>query len=208
MKIVVSVDSVDSIDDALQYDPTFIEVRLDMMDGDITEQIKALRAKTVIPLIATLRSKDEGGRFVGSPDLWIKVMGSIAKYADYVDVEARFRDHAPFIKSQGVQIIASLHTEEMPTRPELGKIESMLRSYGDIPKIVVKPRTQDDLFELVSFTFNAQKPICTGVMGTDFRYARIILSLFGSEFTFCHAGTPTAEGQYHIRECRQMADLL
>ncbi|OQC67187.1 MAG: 3-dehydroquinate dehydratase [Euryarchaeota archaeon ADurb.Bin009] len=45
-------------------------------------------------------------------------------------------------------------------------------------------------------------------MGAGFRYARAVLPLFGSEFVFCHAGTPTAEGQYHIREMRQLADLL
>ena len=44
-------------------------------------------------------------------------------------------------------------------------------------------------------------------MGAEFRYARRSC-LFGSEFMFCHAGTPTAEGQYHIQEARQIADLL
>ncbi|WP_243671205.1 type I 3-dehydroquinate dehydratase [Methanoculleus chikugoensis] len=91
--------------------------------------------------MATLRSRDEGGRFVGDADIWARIVGPIARYVDIVDVEARYRDHAPFIKSQGgVQILASLHTNEMPTQPELGRIEEMLRSYGDIPKIVVRPK--------------------------------------------------------------------
>ncbi|HOI13764.1 MAG TPA: type I 3-dehydroquinate dehydratase [Methanoculleus sp.] len=208
MKIVVSVENAGVIDEVAEYNPTFIEVRLDRMEGDPLDQVRAIREKTAIPLIATLRSREEGGRFVGDVDLWARIVGPIARYVDIVDVEARYRDHAPFIKSQGVQILASLHTNEMPTPPELGRIEEMLRSYGDIPKIVVKPRTREDLFELVMFTFRAQKPICTSIMGAEFRYARAILPLFGSEFTFSHAGTPTAEGQYHIREMRQIADLL
>jgi 3-dehydroquinate dehydratase-1 len=208
MKIVVSVDNVGVIDEVLQYDPTFIEIRLDLMEGDLVEQVKAIRRKTNIPLIATLRSKVEGGRFVGDANLWIRVVGSVAKFVDMVDVEARYRDHAPFIHSQGVRILASLHTTEMPTRPELANIDSTLRSYGDIPKIVVKPRTQDDVFELVSFTFSAPKPICTGIMGSEFRYARAILPLFGSEFVYCHAGRPTADGQYHVREGKLLDELL
>ncbi|MCE5337816.1 MAG: type I 3-dehydroquinate dehydratase [Methanomicrobiaceae archaeon] len=208
MKIVVSVENAGVIDEVVEYAPTFLEVRLDRMEGDPLDQVRAIREKTAIPLIATLRSREEGGRFVGDADLWTRIVGPIARYVDIVDVEARYRDHAPFIKSQGVQILASLHTNEMPSPPELAKIEGMLRSYGDIPKIVVKPRTRDDLMALVAFTHQAQKPICTSIMGAEFRYARAILPLFGSEFVFCHAGTPTAEGQYHIREMRQIADLL
>ncbi|HOI57423.1 MAG: type I 3-dehydroquinate dehydratase [Methanoculleus sp.] len=208
MKIVVSVEDAGVIDEVVEYNPTFIEVRLDRMEGDLLDQVRAIREKTAIPLIATLRSREEGGRFVGDAALWARIIEPIARYVDLVDVEARCRDHAPFIKSQGVQILASLHTAEMPTLPELGKIEELLRSYGDIPKIVVKPRTRDDLVELVTFTHRAQKPICTSIMGAEFRSARAVLPLFGSEFVFCHAGTPTAEGQYHIREMRQLADLL
>ncbi|MFA7199765.1 MAG: type I 3-dehydroquinate dehydratase [Methanoculleus sp.] len=208
MKFVVSVEDVGVIDEVVEYNPTFIEIRLDRMEGDLPDQVRAIREKTTIPLIATLRSRDEGGRFVGDAALWARIIGPIARYVDLVDVEARYRDHAPFIKGEGVQILASLHTTEMPTLPELGKIEELLRSYGDIPKIVVKPRTRDDLLDLVTFTHRAQKPICTSIMGAEFRYARPILPLFGSEFVFCHAGTPTAEGQYHIREMRQLADLL
>ena len=208
MKFVVSVEDVGVIDEVVEYNPTFIEIRLDRMEGDLPDQVRAIREKTTIPLIATLRSRDEGGRFVGDAALWARIIGPIARYVDLVDVEARYRDHAPFIKGEGVQILASLHTTEMPTLPELGKIEELLRSYGDIPKIVVKPRTRDDLLDLVTFTHRAQKPICTSIMGAEFRYARPILPLFGSEFVFCHAGTPTAEGQYHIREMRQLANLL
>ena len=208
MKIVVSVEDVGAIDEVVEYSPTFIEVRLDRMGGDLPDQVRAIREKTSIPLIATLRSREEGGRFVGDAALWARIIGPIARYVDLVDVEARYRDHAPFIKGEGVQILASLHTTEMPTLPELGKIEELLRSYGDIPKIVVKPRTRDDLIDLVTFTHQAQKPICTSIIGAEFRYARAVLPLFGSEFVFCHAGTPTAEGQYHIQDMRQLADLL
>lgn len=208
MKIVVSVEDASTIDEVVEYDPTFIEVRLDRMAGDLLDQVRAIRNKTDIALIATLRSKAEGGRFIGDVDLWARIITPIAKYVDFVDIEARYRDHAPAIKSQGVQILASLHTTEMPTPPELGKIDEMLRSYGDISKIVVKPRTADDLLALITFTHHAHKPICTSIMGSEFRYARAILPLFGSEFVYCHAGTPTAEGQYHIRDMRQLSDLL
>lgn len=208
MKIVVSVEDPGVIDQVLEYSPAFIEIRLDRMEGGLLDQVHAIREKTAIPLIVTLRSREEGGDFAGDADLWARIVGPIAGCVDLVDMETRYRNHAPAIKSRGARIIASLHTDEMPSPPELGRIEATLRSYGDIPKIVVKPRTEDDLMAFVTFTHRAQKPICTSIMGANFRYARAILPLFGSEFVFCHAGTPTAEGQYHIREMRQLADLL
>lgn len=208
MKIVVSVDDPALINGVLEYNPAFIEIRLDRMEGDLLNHVRAIREMTAIPLIATLRSREEGGGFVGDADLWAGIVGPIAGYVDIVDVETRYSKHAPSLRSQGARILASLHTDDMPGQADLERIERTLRSYGDIPKIVVRPENLDELLDLLRFTANAQKPICTSVMGGRFRFARAILPLFGSEFVFCHAGRPMAEGQYHIREMREIAELL
>ena len=60
----------------------------------------------------------------------------------------------------------------------------------------------------MAFTKDAEKPIATGVMGRRFRFARALLPLFGSELVYCHAGSPTAEGQYGIREMELLLELL
>jgi 3-dehydroquinate dehydratase-1 len=91
---------------------------------------------------------------------------------------------------------------------ELFQLERDLRVFGDIPKIIVTPQSEDDLVDFISFTCAAKKPICTGVMGSHLRYARAILPLFGSEFVYCHTGNPTAEGQYSVKEFVQLRDLL
>jgi len=208
MKIAVSVDDPTLISGVLEYNPAFIEIRLDRMEGDLLDHVRAIREMTAIPLIATLRSREEGGDFVGDAELWAGIVGPIARYVDIVDVEMRYREHVPSLRSQGVRILASLHIDEMPGTADLKRIERTLRSYGDIPKIVVQPENPNDLIDLLRFTHDAQKPICTSVMGSRFRFARAILPLFGSEFVFCHAGRPMAEGQYHIREMREIAELL
>jgi 3-dehydroquinate dehydratase-1 len=87
-------------------------------------------------------------------------------------------------------------------------LEQELRSYGDIPKIIVTPANEDDIIDLIAFTRAAKKPICTGVMGSSFRSARAILPLFGSEFVYCHTGTPTADGQYSVTEFVTLKKLL
>lgn len=105
-------------------------------------------------------------------------------------------------------IIASCHTLVMPSLFELFALERELREYGDMPKIVVTPRHPEDIIELISFTHAAKKPVCTGIMGSAFRYARLLLPLFGSEFVYCHAGTPTAEGQYSVSEAKEVMRLF
>jgi 3-dehydroquinate dehydratase-1 len=91
---------------------------------------------------------------------------------------------------------------------ELFQVERNLRAFGDIPKIIVTPQDKDDLINLIAFTSAAKKPVCTGVMGSEFRYARAVLPLFGSAFMYCHMGTHTAEGQYSVAEFVLLRKLL
>ncbi|RXE55244.1 3-dehydroquinate dehydratase [Methanoculleus taiwanensis] len=208
MKIVASINDPDMLDLAVSAGANFIELRLDLIEDDLVSTIELIRARTVIPIIATLRSRDEGGRFTGDADAWFEIVDPLIRHVDIVDVEVRYREHAPAIKTHGVQIIASHHRPEMPDRLELDAIESDLRAFGDIPKIAVGPQSQADVLALLAFTAEAQKPICVSIVGDKYRYTRALLPLFGSEFAYCHAGTPTAKGQYHVEELKQLLEML
>ena len=131
-------------------------------------------------------------------------MMPLVPLCDMVDIETAFKDHAPAVKNLGKEIIASLHSPSMPVPDELAGIEAMLRGYGYLPKIVVQPRNEEDILSLCSFTLKSPKPVITGIMGTRFRWARMLLPLFGSSYIYCHAGIPTADGQYHIRDARMI----
>jgi 3-dehydroquinate dehydratase-1 len=45
-------------------------------------------------------------------------------------------------------------------------------------------------------------------MGGEFRFARILLPIFGSSMIFCYAGIPAAEGQFTVAEARQILTPL
>jgi 3-dehydroquinate dehydratase-1 len=45
-------------------------------------------------------------------------------------------------------------------------------------------------------------------MGGKFRFARILLPIFGSEMFFAYAGVPAAEGQFQVREARDILARL
>lgn len=207
MKIIISLTSVSQLADAQVYNPDCIELRLDLMSLPMDTVHDRFRS-VGIPIVVTLRSAAEGGGFTGSEEAWGKFIDPWLDLAAYIDIERNYASYATRIHERRIRIIASAHLDYMPQRRELDFLERELRAYGDIPKIVVTPEDEHDVLELISFTCAAPKPVCTGVMGEKNRYARAILPFFGSVFTYCHAGTPTAPGQLHIREMKQLMEIL
>jgi 3-dehydroquinate dehydratase-1 len=207
MQLVASVADPQDIPGAEADGADCIELRLDLVPGILPEAgIRTVR-ECRLPIILTVRSREEGGAFDGSTGEWRALMKPWLPLAAMIDIEQRFSTAAPEYQDLGKEIIASFHTALMPSGPELREIESRLRSYG-IPKIVVGPQSVEDVLSLCAFTLHAEKPVITSVMGTRFRFARLTLPLFGSSFLFCAAGRPTAEGQFPVREARQLLDAL
>lgn len=208
MKIVAALTDPSHAAMAQEQGADMIELRLDLFDGDLTGHAKRCREQVTLPIIATLRSGAEGGRYFGNAEEWMQQLAPIVPLVDYIDIEQRFSENAPAIRAVGKQVIASCHEARMLSLTELFHLERNLRVFGDIPKIIVTPQGEDDLIDLISFTCAAKKPICTGVMGSQFRHARAILPLFGSELVYCSLGAPTAEGQYSVTEFVELRKLL
>jgi 3-dehydroquinate dehydratase I len=208
MKVVAALTDPTHAALAEEQGADMVELRVDLYEGDLPEQVKQAKASCSLPVIVTLRSAEEGGQFFGTPDEWMERLAPLLPFADLIDIEQRFSAHAPAIRAAGKQVIASCHEGRMLNLSELFQVERELRVFGDIPKIIVTPQNEDDLIDLISFTSAAAKPICTGVMGAPFRHARAVLPLFGSEFVYCHTGNPTASGQYSVEEFVQLRRLL
>jgi 3-dehydroquinate dehydratase I len=208
MKIVAALTDPTLAKKAEAQGADLVELRLDLMEGDPVVILRQYRKDCRLPVIATIRSGQEGGQFFGDADAWIEKIRPVIPLADYIDVEQQFARHAPEIRSAGRKIIASHHNGQMVPLYILFVMERELRAYGDIPKIIITPGNEADLVELITFTQAATRPIITGVMGSQFRHARAILPLFGSEFVYCHTGDPTAEGQYSVEEFVQLKKLL
>ncbi|MDD1664870.1 MAG: type I 3-dehydroquinate dehydratase [Methanomicrobiales archaeon] len=208
MRIVATVVNAREAADAAALSPDLVEARIDLMDADPAGELPAIRSAFQGPIILTLRSAAEGGRFGGSPAEWWEILEPLLPSGDFVDVEQAFSSYSPRIRGKGKGIIASHHAGHMPLTRELERIERELRRYGDIPKIVVRPGSEGDLLRLLGFTLAAERPICTGVLGEEYRFARAILPFFGSELAYTHAGTQAAPGQFSLGEFRQIQALL
>jgi len=208
MKIVAALTDPAHAARAQAQGADIVELRFDLITGDPVSIVQTCKKGCTLPVIATIRSAPEGGQFFSHAEEWIERLMPVIPHVDYVDVEQRFAAYAPQIKKAGKQIIASHHTGEMPPLPELFMLERDLRAFGDIVKIIVTPHHKKDIIELIEFTHAIQKPLCTGVMGTQFRFARAILPLFGSQFIYCSVGSPTAAGQYSVEEYIRLRELM
>lgn len=208
MQCVVSVPDLDLIPDALSSGADIIEIRLDLTGNILEETARASFSDSPVPLIFTIRSVREGGLFSGGLQEWWDTLLPCIPYATYVDIEEAFAPLAPRLKEGGVSILSSVHTNSMPDTRELTELDTRLRSFGDIPKIVVAPGSADDVLSFLSFTHHAEKPIVTSIMGMEFRYARLLLPLFGSNLIYCHCGTAASPGQYHVKEWREFCHLV
>lgn len=206
MLFVASVPDTSFIPAALACGADIIEVRLDLSGTFSQEEAGVAFGDVPVPLIFTVRSAAEGGKFSGDPDDWWETLRPCLPYATYVDVERAFRSFAPDLRKSGKTVIASFHTASMPDAGSLEALRRDLASFGDIPKIVVGPDSEEDVLSLLAFTLHAEKPIVTSVMGSRFSFARLVLPFFGSSFVFCHAGSPAAEGQIHISRAREIME--
>lgn len=208
IQAVVSLSSPRQFDSDQIKDADAVEIRLDLITEPIEDRIHQLAASFQGPIILTLRSSDEGGAFAGNPATWMERLTPLLSLITIVDVEIRFREHASRLRDLGKTVIASCHRNEMLAPEELMDLYQELRSFGDIPKIAVQPQDTDDLLTLLWFTHTAPKPLIVSVTGTVCRYARPLLPLFGSLYTYCYIDSPTSPGQYSLREMRMLAHLL
>ena len=208
MKIVAALTDPALASQAQEQGADMVELRFDLIEGDPVSSVRICKKVSTLPIIATLRSAQEGGQFFGDPVSWYEKICPLIPLVDVVDIEQQFEPYAILVKEAGKTIIASHHSGDMMTLPELFDTERKLRAYGDIVKIIVTPKNQEDIIELIAFTHAVKKPVCTGVMGGQFRYARAILPLFGSEMIYCHLGTATAAGQYSVQEFVRLMEWL
>jgi len=208
MKIVAALTDPALASLAQEQGADMVELRFDLIEGDPVSSVNICKKECSLPVIATIRSAQEGGQFFGDTVSWYEKIRPLIPLVDVVDIEQQFEPYASLVKEEGKTIIASHHYGDMMMLPELFDTERKLRAYGDIVKIIVTPKNQEDIIELIAFTHAIKKPLCTGVMGGQFRYARAILPLFGSDMVYCHVGTATAAGQYSVQEFVRLMEWL
>ncbi len=197
--------------------PDLVEWRIDplLAAGGSLEVGSRLRAMLGdLPLLVTLRTTAEGGRFPA--DDYPALVRAAARYADLVDVELARPGATELIAdlSASVPVVASRHHfDRTPDRDELvDTLDRMLATQAAVAKIAVMPRTPADLLTLLAATdqvhARADRPLITIAMGRLGAITRIGGGVFGSAATFATVGASSAPGQLPLAEVRAALRLV
>jgi 3-dehydroquinate dehydratase / shikimate dehydrogenase len=176
-----------------------LELRLDLIaDPDLN----VLFDSASLPVIATCRSKIDGGQFKGQEEARIQLLRDALR-ADYVDIEVSTPRELlqPFL--EGVdpsKIILSYHDFSHTPEDFNPLYDAMCELPGDIIKIVTYARDLHDnlkMFDLLKRAKQENKKLIGLCMGDLGEISRVLSPLFGGFLTFgsLETGQESAPGQ-------------
>lgn len=205
-----------------------VEWRMDWFD-DILDVNKALNmlqklrdTLVDLPILATFRSKQEGGEKEIDSEYYVTLNKAIAKsgLADMLDVELftgedEVNEIVNYAHEHGVFIVMSNHDfHKTPSYDQIiTRLKAMQNLNADIPKIAVMPKTTGDVLTLLSATNDmtelyADRPIITMSMAGKGVISRLSGEVFGSCLTFGAAKKASAPGQMAVQDLKVILELL
>ena len=213
----IAADPVRNAIRAASNGADMIEIRIDLLNyssdaphspESLCLLFEELNRAVRIPIIATNRMSAEGGGFTGSEEERIRLLLSVLKMVDAVDIELRaepeYRDLVvQSAKAAKKRVIISYHDfSATPAIVEMRKILSDCFDAGaDIAKLAATPQSYDDALRLLKLTLeNRSKPVCIIGMGEYGAHTRVIAPLYGSAIAYASIGDATAPGQFSVSE--------
>lgn len=205
--VVLPVDDKDiekTIAIAVDKKIDMVELRIDQFSNldieYVVEKAKVVK-KYDLGMIATVRSKDEGGTDIPDEDR-IKIFEAVVEYADILDVELTSksinRKVVELAKDEGKLSLISYHDfEKTPENEEIQEIIDASAQLGaDIIKYAFKINNVDDIRRLMCVTAkNSHRKLVAVGMGELGKITRVAGFFFGSVLTYTYIGRAFAPGQ-------------
>lgn len=193
-------------------DCDWLEVRLDLAGpcGGAWPELCAAAARRGRPVLLTIRSAREGGRWRGREAERMALYLHGLDVAAAIDVEIAspaFGLVAADARRRGVAVVGSFHDfRGTPGAERLALLETRGRALGaDVVKIAAQVRNAGDLARLFALPARAQGPICVLGMGGKGGISRVALPGAGSCLAYGALEAATAPGQLR---CRDLAKEL
>lgn len=215
-KICVSIlpetiaETLNFIEEIETQKADFIEVRLDRLKDN--HKLADISKHTKTPLIATNRSMECQGKFVGSEIQRQKILLNAAKNGfEYIDIELNspnLKDIVKNIHQLNSKPIISFH--DFDKTPSLAKLHEVLKKEiandAEVCKIITNAKRVEDNIIVLNFlakTSKNAKMVCFS-MGKAGKASRLLSPLFGAFFTIAsfEQGKETAAGQLTAREMK------
>jgi 3-dehydroquinate dehydratase type I len=184
------------------------EVRIDLFKRTDPEYVRlALRRFSSIPTIATIRSAQEGGGWVGDDDDRLDLFRAALPLVDAIDIELRSTAAIDCVREMAQRankcLLVSYHDFAATPDPyTLDQIADDAEKAGaDIVKIATHASSDEDIQSLASFSIgNVHRNLIVIAMGSHGLKSRLFFPALGSLITYACIGEPTAPGQLEFRE--------
>lgn len=204
-------------------DADLAEFRIDLLSfASDTKQVIGLghELKKILgnkPLIATIRTKNEGGQLEISDADYGKTYQAYLKnpFMDWLDVEM-FRDQKVVSeivqKAHQKKVLIVMSNHDFQKTPSQDEIEKRLLKQdqmgADILKIAVMPKSKQDVFTLMNATLKVSqqttKPLLTMSMGQLGTISRVATANMGGSYSFGMIGQASAPGQIDVTKLKQI----
>jgi 3-dehydroquinate dehydratase-1 len=194
-----------------------VELRIDLFHNvEIPYVLKEIEKYNNIPVLATVRSKEEGGKWNQSQAQRLNLLQTIAPVVDAIDIELSSIENMssliPFLKEVGCNVLISYHNfHKTPTLEVLSGLVNKSKSLGaDIVKIACQVHNEHDNAKLATLLERhsdiAQIVIGMGVLGI---HSRISFPALGSLITFAaNDKFSTGPGQLPLAKIVEMIRCL
>ncbi|WP_133748164.1 type I 3-dehydroquinate dehydratase [Acinetobacter calcoaceticus] len=204
-------------------DADLAEFRIDLLSfASDTKQVIALghELKKILgnkPMIATIRTKNEGGQLEISDADYGKTYQAYLKnpFMDWLDVEM-FRDQKVVSeivqKAHQKKVLVVMSNHDFQKTPSQDEIEKRLLKQdqmgADVLKIAVMPKSKQDVFTLMNATLKVSqqttKPLLTMSMGQLGTISRVATANMGGSYSFGMIGEASAPGQIDVTKLKQI----
>lgn len=187
---------------------SLVELRVDMLDPSEYQKAKSFPVEIDVPVILTIRKPCDGGRYAGTEEERKALMADLSQgLFFYVDMEIGldFPELEKELMSRGVNIIRSLHDFNGIPR-NLPDLARSIAAKGQIPKLAVTVRTEEDLeevFHLGEELKDVPRKIIVGMGAYGIR-TRVGYRRLGSILTFCSESDPNGIGLPTPRELSEL----
>ncbi len=203
--------------------PDLLEWRADYVTAPtaatILDGLVRLRRVAHLPLLLTLRRRDEGGDWAGSETARVHLLKEVAESpcVDALDVEyaAGARVRAAVREALGGRpLILSWHDYTGTPEPArlIRRAHTMAAAGADIVKLAVMAHDAADGLKLLTATDQLRTelptPFITMSMGPAGAYTRAVAPLLGSALTFAAGVTSSAPGQFALEDLRRTLALF
>lgn len=208
-------------------DADLAEFRIDLLSfASDTKQVIALghELKKILgnkPMIATIRTKNEGGQLEISDVDYGKTYQAYLKnpFMDWLDVEM-FRDQKVVSeivqKAHQKKVLVVMSNHDFQKTPSQDEIEKRLLKQdqmgADILKIAVMPKSKQDVFTLMNATLKVSqqttKPLLTMSMGQLGTISRVATANMGGSYSFGMIGKASAPGQIDVTKLKQILQTV